>query len=145
MNRVTFVAVYAIGVGAIWFAGSPWPLVNAMLMGSSHSRVILGAGFWMALLVPVVLMIVAAVRGRAAGRPWLFLFPVCAFGVSALAFAYGWLSRTVSGEEASLLPMPLAVAIGVASLFVPFVIHLVCCAIGAAQGRPNRAGPGGDA
>ena len=134
MNRITFVVLYSLGVGVIWFAGSPWLLVNAMLMGASKSQVILGAGFWLALLAPVALIIVAAARGKVAARPRLVLFPVCAFGLSALAFVYGWLSRIVSGEEASLLPMPLAVAIGVTSFFGPLIIHMVCCAIVASDG-----------
>jgi hypothetical protein len=131
--------VYAFGTGVIWFAGSPWLLVNVLLMGTSQSRVILlSASFWLAIFVPTALIVVAAIRGKATGRSWLFLLPVCAFGLSAMAFIYGWLSRTISGEEASLLPMPLAVAIGVASLFVPLVLHIACCMIGALEG-PRRA------
>src|SRR5438132_12800258 len=107
MSRTTFLAAYAFGIGAFWFVGSPWLLLNALLMGASQSRIIfLSASFWLTLLVPAALVVVAAVRGRATGRPWLVLLPVCAFGLSAMGFIYGWLSRTISGEEASLLPMP---------------------------------------
>jgi len=138
MNRITFIAVYGLGIAVTWLAGSPWPLMNAVLMGASQSRALPGASFWLALIVPAALIVVAAVRGKAAGRPRLFLFPVLAFGLSAMAFVYGWLSRTVSGEEASLLPMPFAVAIGVTSLFAPLVVHIVCCTIGATEG-PSKA------
>jgi hypothetical protein len=132
VRRTTFIAAYALGVGVVWFVGSPWLSVNAMLLGASASVVGLDVGFWTALVAPVGLIVVAAVRGKAAAQPRLFLFPLCAFGVSALAFIYGWLSRAVTGEEASILPMQFVVAIGVTSLFGPLVIHVVCCIIGAA-------------
>lgn len=144
MNRVTFVAVYALGVGLVWLAGSPWLLVNAMIMGAPKWHAMTSLNFWLGLLVPLALIVVAAMRGRAAARPRLVLFPVFAFGLSTLAFAYGWLSRIVSGEEASLLPMQLAVAIGVTSFFGPLVIHVICCAIGVTDGPskpPRRAMP----
>lgn len=138
MNRTTFIAAYAFGAGVVWFAGSPWLSVNAMVLGAPASAVPLSAGFWVALLVPAALVVIAAVRGKAAARPRLFLFPLCAFGVSALAFIYGWLSRAVTGEEASILPMPFAVAIGITSLFAPPVIHFACCLTGATQGVPEQ-------
>ena len=131
MKRTTFIAAYAFGVGVVWLAGSPWLSVNAMLRGASVSVVGLDVGFWAALFAPAVLVIVAAARGKAVERPRLFLFPLFAFGVSALAFLYGWLSRAVTGEEASILPMPFVVAIGVISLFGSLVIHIVCCVVGA--------------
>ena len=137
MNRLSFIALYASGIGAVGFAGSPWLALNAVLMGAPKSLVLMSTSFWLALFSPVALVIVAALRGKAIARPRLFLLPVCAFGLSALAFAYGWLSRAVTGEEASILPMLYVVAMGVTSFFGPLVIHVVCCTIGALE-RPSR-------
>lgn len=142
MNRSSFIFVYGLGILLVWFAGNPWSRVNALFLGSSGGAVLASLTFWLAFLVPVVLIGVAGLRGATISRPKLFLFPLGAMALSALAFAYGWLSRTIAGGDppaSGFLPMPFAMVIGLVTAFAPLVLHIVCCAIGASS-KPSKAG-----
>ena len=118
MNRSSFTSVYVLGIVALWFAGNPWSRVNTLFLSTSGGAVVASPTFWLALLVPLALIAVAALRGVRISRPKLYLFPLAALAMSALAFVYGWASRAIAGGDPPLsgfLPMPFAVAIGLAT------------------------------
>lgn len=136
MNRITFLTLYVLGILAMLVAGNPWSRVNHLLLQPSKASLALTASFWVALLVPIVLIVVAAIRGPSIGKPRLFLWPLAAFLVSTLAFVYGWLSRAMAGGEPSasgVLPMSIAISLGFVVAFAPLLIHVACCVIGSNQ------------
>ena len=124
----------------MWIAGNPWSRVNALLLRQVNDAPSLTASFWVALLVPFVLIGVAAARGSTIARPRLFLFPLIALCVSAMSFIYGWLARAIAGGEplaSGFLPMSVALVLGLVTAFGPFVIHIACCVIGAGDPSPS--------
>ena len=134
MNRTVFLILYAFGIVAIWLAGNPWSRVNFLLLKPAEAAHAFTLSLWVALLVPVVLVGVAALRGPKIGRPRLYLLPLLAFGLSALAFVYGWLSRAIAGGDppaSGFLPMPIAITLGLVAGFAPLLVHIACFFAGA--------------
>ena len=143
MNRTLFLMLYVAGVLAVWLGGNPWSRLNFVLLNPASPNAALTGGFFVSLLAPLALVVVAALRGPSVNRPRLFLLPLLAILVSALAFIYGWLSRTLSGGQPSasgFLPMSVAIGIGLAAGFAPLIIHVVCCVLGVSgpEGRPAK-------
>ena len=135
MNRNSFLVVYSLGTLAVMFTGYPWSQINHILLNPTTATTALDAAFWIALIAPFALIIVARARGAAIARPQLFIFPLFALVISASAFLYGWLSRAIAGGEPSssgFLPMSVAMSLGLVSAFAPLLIHVACCVVGAA-------------
>lgn len=136
MNRTVFQVTYIVGTAVVMFTGYPWSQLNFLLLQPTQAGAALDWAFWLALLVPLVLIGVASARGASIGRPRLFIFPLAALCLSATAFGYGWLSRALAGGEPSasgFLPMQVAVSLGLVSAFAPFFIHVACFVVGSAR------------
>ena len=142
VNRTVFLILYAVGIVAIWLSGNPWSRVNFLLLKPTEAAHAFPLSLWVALLVPLLLVGVAAIRGPKIGRPKLYLLPMLAFGLSALAFVYGWLSRAIAGGDPSasgFLPMPIAIVLGLVAGFAPLLVHIACFFAGAAAGGAKPA------
>lgn len=142
MSRATFVTLYTLGIIAALYSGNPWSRVNYVLDNPSNPGAALTFDFFVSLLMPLALIVIAAIRGRVVGRPRLVLLPLLAFLVSALGFLYGWISRALAGGQPSVsgfLPMPVAIGIGVVSAFVPIVLQVLCCVQGASESQVQAA------
>ena len=145
MNRTTFLVAYILGTIAVMVTGYPWSQLNVLLLQPSKAGVALDGAFWIALLVPLLLIVVAVVRGNTIARPRLFVLPLLAFCLSGTAFGYGWLSRALASGELSasgFLPMPVAMSLGLVSAFAPLVLHIVCCVAGAAAPKSQPTAHG---
>lgn len=130
MNRVSFFLMYAAGTIAVWVGGNPRWRVSE-----------LSIGFVVSLIASVVLIRIAARRGRSIGRPrlfWvpllaLFFFPVFDLCFSAAQLLNGWLLGHIAWRLSSppgYLQLPIRIALGVLLPYAPFLFHLACCAIG---------------
>lgn len=130
MRRTPFLLAYVPGVAFLQFA-SPWAALNiAARTGEGLQPVAFAT-----LVVPMVLILLAAARGQAIGVPQLFTWPAMALLVSGLPFFLGWgLAAAGRGVPApgSLADTVLAFAVLVGTL-VPLLLHAACCVRGAAQ------------
>lgn len=76
LNRRAFLLPYATGIVVMLFAGNPWSRVSFLLLDPSKPGAALTASFALAMLVPIALVPLAALRGRSIDKPRLHLFPV---------------------------------------------------------------------
>ena len=136
MNRTLFLTLYISGILSVWLSGNPWSRVNFVIANPANPQAALTVGFFISLLVPLALTLVAALRGRSIGKPRLFFLPLLAILFSALAFLYGWLSRALNDGEPSasgFLPISVAIGIGMLAGVAPLILHVVCCVLGASK------------
>lgn len=129
MRRIPFLVAYLAGVAFLQFA-SPWAALNIAVRTADGLQPV---GF-ATLLVPLALILLAALRGYAIGSPQLFTWPATALLVSGVPFFLGWgLVATGHGVPApgTLADTVLAFAVLVGTL-VPLVLHAACCFRGAA-------------
>ena len=133
MRRIPFLVAYLAGVAFLQFA-SPWAALNIAVRTADGLQ---PAGF-ATLLVPMAMILLAALRGHAIGSPQLFTWPATALLVSGLPFFLGWgLAATGHGVPApgTLADTILGFAVLVGTV-VPLVLHAACCFRGAAPAQP---------
>lgn len=154
MNRVSFFLIYAAGIIVIWVGGNP-RLRASFLLHPTHLGDALSIGFVVSLLASVVLIRIAAMRGRSIARPRLFwlpliallFFPLVDLCYSAAQLLNGWFIGTMSWRlppTPALLRRAIAIFLGMLPVYSPFLFHLACCAIGtSAKASPgSRCVPG---
>ena len=130
MRRTPFLLAYVAGVAFLQFA-SPWAALNIAVRTAEGLQPIAFA----TLVVPMALILLAAIRGHAIGSLQLFTWPAAALLVSGLPFFLGWgLVAVGHGVPApgTLADAVLAFAVLVGTV-VPLLLHGVCCVRGAVQ------------
>lgn len=129
MRRNPFLLAYLTGVAFLQFA-SPWAALNIAVRTAEGLQPV---GF-ATLLVPMAMILLAALRGHAIGLPQLFTWPATALLVSGLPFFLGW-GLVATGHG---VPAPGTLADDVLSFsalvgtVVPLLLHAACCLRGAA-------------
>ena len=132
MRRIPFLLAYLTGVVFLQFA-SPWAALNIAVRTAEGLQPM---GF-AALVVPMALILMAALRGQAIGSPQLFTWPAMALLVSGLPFFLGWgLVATGHGVPApGTLADDVLIFTGLAGTLVPLLLHAACCLRGAGEVR----------
>lgn len=124
MRRTPFLVAYLTGVVFLQFA-SPWAALNIAVRTAEGLQPVGLA----TLLVPMAMILLAALRGCAIGSPQLFTWPATALLVSGLPFFLGW--GLVAAGHGVPAPGTLAdTVLGFAALvgtLVPLLLHAICC------------------
>ena len=132
MRRNAFLFTYA---ACLLFAqgARPW----ATLAAAAVAPASVGAADIVSLLLPLVLIVLALLRGEAMGEPNLYFWPTASLLVSGVPYFIAW-TLLASGHHA-----PAAITFGpmallsVASVLVPLLLHAMCCLRGAVADKPQ--------
>ena len=136
MNRAAFLTLYII-IALLLSGGlaNPWTItVMALAYGQQGPIALLSPIFIMSVFSPIVLIVLAHLRGKRIGIPRLVWFPVAALGLTLLPLLFGLLTKSFSGfgKEWSLQTIGLysTMFVAAASSLGPLILHTICCVVG---------------
>ncbi len=123
MRRFNFLLLYIAGV-LLQQVASPWVVLGRA--AATPERIALTDV--VTVCMPVLMVAITVLRGRAIGIPRLYLWPVAALAASGLPFFIGWsiMLVTQGPVDWSALPAAYAALLGGVGVGVPLLLHLAC-------------------
>jgi hypothetical protein len=136
MKRATFLSSYIL-IALLSSGGlaSPWTIaVMALAYGREGPVALLSPLFLISVFSPIVLIVLAHMRGKRIGMPRLMWFPIAALGMTLLPLLIGLLARSLSGSGSVQRPdsvgMYITMLVSTASALAPLILHTICCVMG---------------
>ena len=137
MKRIAFVVLYLAGLYWLTYVGNPWSGVSVLLSKSASPEAMRGVPFYFAVVVALALVALAWAHGRKVNRPNLFWLPLGALltpGIATVAMVM--FGATLTQNPGDLKGL-LLFAISLTSAYLPTLLHLLCCVIGAIPAATN--------
>jgi hypothetical protein len=136
MNRPAFLTLYIIIT--LFFSGglaSVWTVtVMALALGEKGPVALLSPLFIISVLSPIVLIVLAYLRGKRIGNSKLLWFPIAALGLTLLPLLLGLLTKLLSGSgnvrPTESIGLYATMFVSSASTLGPLILNTICCVVG---------------
>jgi len=145
MTRAIFLALYIpVALFLSGQFGSVWTVtIMALAIGQKGAAALLSPVFVVSVLGPIVLVVLAYIRGKKINNRKLVWFPVIAFILTLMPLAFALLAKPFSspgqagiGAAVTMYPFMITAA---ASTAGPIILHTICCVLGGKnESRNNR-------
>lgn len=130
MNRTTFLISYVLLAWLSGGIGNSWTVTVMFMRFATMGWAALGTPeVIISIAVPIGLIVIARMRGKSIGKPWLVWLPVAALFVAILP----WMTYAFAKQGLSLKDVPIYLTAFLSTLGTlgPIVLHTVCATLGA--------------
>lgn len=106
----------------------------ALAVGEKGLIALLSPVFIISVLSPIVLIVLAHLRGKRIGNSKLLWFPITAVGLTLLPVLFGLLGKLLSGygnvRSVESFGIYATMFVAIASTLGPLILHTICCVVG---------------